>query len=78
VLLCPNPAACAGQLFNCSTGYEGILCGHCSAGFGSLGDGVCASCPSTGSRLAAFLGVVVLLTAFCTYSGQFFAAVAFS
>ena len=70
VLLCPNGDACEGTTYSCSPGYTGVLCGHCSPGYGSLGDGVCASCPSTASRLAAFLGVVILLVAFCTYSGE--------
>ena len=66
---CPIAEACEqggnGSRSACSTGYVGIACSVCAAGYYEQ-FGKCVSCPpSSGASISALVGIAMLLVVLC-------------
>ena len=65
-LKCESEDACLGMVApdnnprgSCSTGYQGILCSDCAAGFSRVNKYDCAQCPDKVNNLLRMIGILI-------------------
>jgi len=77
---CPHPAACNHSLhsinahapidWQCSTGYEGRVCGSCRKGYGFTAPFKCGKCMSFPKTVGLYAAAFACLVAFLAYSSR--------